>query len=134
MVHQGESLPLGLEPRDDLLRIHARLDDLERHLATHGLRLLGQVDDAHSPFADHLRELVGADDRAEGSPLAAVLGSKTGEYRGPFEKLADLGLGGEEHLDATAKVGIPTAGLRPGRRRALSGPAAPTRRRRGLRF
>ena len=45
-------------------RVHARLDDLQRHLAAHGLRLLGHVDDAHAPFADLFQQLVGADDRA----------------------------------------------------------------------
>ena len=64
MVHHGQGLALGLEPGDDLLRIHARLDDLQRHLAAHGLRLLGHVDDAHAAFADLLQQLVGADDRA----------------------------------------------------------------------
>ena len=52
VVHQGQRLPLGLEPGDHLLRVHARLDDLQRHLAADGRRLLGHVDDAHAPFAD----------------------------------------------------------------------------------
>ena len=33
VVHQGQGLPLGLEPGDDLARVHARLDDLQRHPA-----------------------------------------------------------------------------------------------------
>ena len=67
MVHQGQRLPLGLEPGDDLPGIHARLDDLQRHLALDRLRLLGHEHDAQAPFADLLQELVGADDRA-GTP------------------------------------------------------------------
>ena len=47
-------------------RVHARLDDLERDLAAHGLRLLGHVDDAHAAFADLLQQLVAADDSAGG--------------------------------------------------------------------
>ena len=43
--------------------VHARLDDLQRHLAADGLDLLGHVDDAHAAFADLLQQLVGADDR-----------------------------------------------------------------------
>ena len=35
IMRQG--LPLGLEPGDHLLRVHARLDDLQGHLAAHGL-------------------------------------------------------------------------------------------------
>ena len=46
----------------DLLGVHARLDDLQRDLAAHGLRLLGHVDDAHAALADLLHQLVGADD------------------------------------------------------------------------
>ena len=44
--------------------VHARLDDLERDLALHGLGLLGHVDDAHAALADLLQELVWANDRA----------------------------------------------------------------------
>ena len=32
MIHQGQGLTLRLEPGDDPPGIHARLDDLERHL------------------------------------------------------------------------------------------------------
>ena len=33
MVHQRQGLPLDLEPGDDLLGVHPRLDDLQCHLA-----------------------------------------------------------------------------------------------------
>ena len=64
VVHHRQRLPLGLEPGDDLLRVHARLDDLQRDPAADGLLLLGQEDDAHAPLADPLEELVGPDVRA----------------------------------------------------------------------
>ena len=64
MVHQGQGLPFGLEAGDDLLGIHARLDDLQRHLALDRLRLLGHEHHAHAPFADLLQQLVGPDDPA----------------------------------------------------------------------
>ncbi len=64
MVHQGQGLPLGLEAGDHLLGVHARLDDLQGHLAADRLLLLGHVDHAHAAFADLLQQLVGADDRA----------------------------------------------------------------------
>ena len=38
MVHERQRLPLGLEAGDDLPRVHARLDDLQRHLAADRLR------------------------------------------------------------------------------------------------
>ena len=61
MVHHRQGLPLGLEPGDHLLGVHARLDDLERHAAADRLGLLGDIDDAHAPFADLLQQLVAAD-------------------------------------------------------------------------
>ena len=61
VVHQGQGLALGLEAGDDLLRVHARLDDLQGHRAADRLGLLGHVDDAHAPLADLLQQLVGAD-------------------------------------------------------------------------
>ena len=64
VVHHRQRLALGLEPGDDLGAVHARLDDLERHLAPDRLLLLGHVDDAHAALADLLQQPVGADPRA----------------------------------------------------------------------
>ena len=64
VVHQGQGLALGLEPGDDLLAIHAGLDDLQGHPAADGMLLLGHEDGAHAPFADLLEQLVRTDDRA----------------------------------------------------------------------
>ena len=57
MVHQRQRLPLGLEAGDHLLRVHARLDDLERDLALDRRRLLGHEDGAVAPFADRFQSL-----------------------------------------------------------------------------
>ena len=54
MVHHRQGLPLGLEAGDHLAAVHARLDDLERGLALHGLGLLGHEDRAHAALADLL--------------------------------------------------------------------------------
>src|SRR5947207_1004511 len=64
MVHDRQRLPLGLEARDHLARVHARLDDLQGNLATHRLGLLGHEDDAEAAFADLLQELVRTNHRA----------------------------------------------------------------------
>ena len=79
MVHQRQGLPLGLEAGDDVARVHARLDDLQRDLAAHGMLLLGHEDQAHAPLADLLHQLVGADHRAGsfGDPIE-VLGRISG--------------------------------------------------------
>ena len=37
MIHHRQRLPLRLEPGDDLLGVHAQLDDLQRHAAAHRL-------------------------------------------------------------------------------------------------
>ena len=36
VVHQRQRLPLGLEARDHLTRVHAQLDELERDAAADG--------------------------------------------------------------------------------------------------
>jgi hypothetical protein len=61
MVHEGEGLPLLFEARDDLPRIHAELDDLERDLAPHRRFLLGHEDDAEAALADLLKQAIGAE-------------------------------------------------------------------------
>ena len=84
VVHQRQGLALGLEAGDDLLGVHAGLDDLQGHLAADGLRLLGHVDDAHAPLADLLQQLVGADDRAgplgRGGASSTVASAEAGDF------------------------------------------------------
>ena len=58
MIHHRQSLPLGFEAREHLLRIHTRFDELHGHLALHRLRLLSQPNTAHAAFADSLDQLV----------------------------------------------------------------------------
>ena len=55
VIHHRQGLPLRLEAGDDLLRVHAGLDDLESDLALDRLRLLGHEDDAHAALADLLQ-------------------------------------------------------------------------------
>ena len=52
MVHEGQGLPLCLEAGDHLIAVYAGPDELEGHLALHGLGLLGQEDSAHAALAD----------------------------------------------------------------------------------
>ena len=60
MVHERQRLALGLEPGDDLLGVHAQLDDLEGDPAADGLLLLGQIDHPAAALADLLEQLVAA--------------------------------------------------------------------------
>jgi len=61
VVHQSQRLPLRLEPREDLLRVHAGFDDLQRDPAAEGSLLLSEVDDPHAALANLLEDLVRAD-------------------------------------------------------------------------
>ena len=107
VVHHRQGLALGLEPGDDLLRVHAGLDDLQRDPAADGLGLLGHVDGAHAAFADLLQELVGADGRAE------LFGARRcpmcqGRRRGLAIRgsLLTRAIHGEEFFEALPQVGI----------------------------
>ena len=68
MIHQRQRLPLRLEARDDVLRVHAELDDLERDPAADRFLLLGHVNHAAAAFADLLKQLVSANDIARFFP------------------------------------------------------------------
>ena len=62
MIHQRQRLALSLEARDDLPRVHAGLDDLERDSLVVITTMLRQVDHSHAAFAEFVEELVLADD------------------------------------------------------------------------
>ncbi len=55
VVHHRERLPFGLEAGDDLPRVHAELDNLQRHPARHRLHLLGHPHRAEAALADLLQ-------------------------------------------------------------------------------
>ena len=55
VIHQRQGLAFGVEARDHLARVHAELDELERDAAPDRRRLLGEIDDAHSAFAERPR-------------------------------------------------------------------------------
>ncbi|MFO1486586.1 MAG: hypothetical protein U1F71_24705 [Verrucomicrobiaceae bacterium] len=60
MIHQGERLSLRFEAGDDLVRIHAQLDDLQCHAAAHRLTLFRLPHHAESSFAQALQQAVTA--------------------------------------------------------------------------
>ena len=64
VVHQGQGLPLGLEPGQDGLRIHPGLISLRATRRFTGCNLLGEIDASHAPFANLFAELVPAADHA----------------------------------------------------------------------
>jgi hypothetical protein len=64
MVHQRESLTLGLEAGDDLLRVQTRLDDFQRHAPPHRSALVRHPHRAESALANLLEQFVITDDVA----------------------------------------------------------------------
>ena len=58
MIHHGQRLPLGLEPRHDLPGVHAQLDDLERHSSPHRLGLLRDIDHAAPALANSFQKFI----------------------------------------------------------------------------
>ena len=80
MVHQRQRLPLGLEPAQNLRRVHPGFDELERDAAFYRFGLFSRPDRAHAPFAKLLQELVRTDPRADW--LERRLGCRRGwDYR-----------------------------------------------------
>ena len=56
-----ERLPLGLEPRDDVRRVHPGFDDLQRDLTMNRAGLFREPDFAHAAFSQALKQTVRAD-------------------------------------------------------------------------
>ncbi len=65
VIHQGQRLTLRLEAGDDLARVHARLDDLDRDVPADGPFLLGHVNHAEATLAQLLQELVRTDQASD---------------------------------------------------------------------
>ena len=52
VIHQRQRLSFGFETRDDGLRVHAQLDDFDRHFAAHWRELFRPIHDATTAFAN----------------------------------------------------------------------------------
>ena len=69
MIHHRQGLALRFEAGQDLARVHARFDQLDRDLAANGLRLLRQPDAPHPAGADVLEQRVASADDGAGLGL-----------------------------------------------------------------
>ena len=76
MIHQREGLALGVEAGQHVPRVHAPLDQLERHRPPDGCVLLRLVDDPHPAFTDLPQNTVGTDTVRT---VAGVRGSRVGD-------------------------------------------------------
>ena len=64
MIHHRESLLLGLEPGDHILRVQFRFNQFQGHPTFYRLVLFGQPDDAHPALAELFNQAkVGEDGR-----------------------------------------------------------------------
>ena len=109
MVHQSQRLPLRLKPCDDRTRVHAELDDFERHPAAHRLFLLGHIDRTAPALPDSFQQLVPA------NPVAGILvefaleRARFGNSAQPggriLQKVARVLGGVEQGFDATPQGG-----------------------------
>ena len=110
MVHERQRLPLGLEAGDHLARVHAGLEHFEGDLAADGLGLFGHENDAESPLADLLQQLVRANHRSGAfrDRLVAALDSR--ELSG-VEEPCRLLMSLQESLHALSQVSVSGAGL-----------------------
>jgi hypothetical protein len=105
MVHQGQGLPLRLEPGQDHPRVQACLDQLDGHLPAHRLGLLGQPHRAHASLADPLEQLVAAGQHMPGGFGGRIHARRPVVGQGrpdPFQKTAGLFLPRQQGLQALA--------------------------------
>src|SRR5205814_2017691 len=105
---QSQGLPLRLEPGNNLTRIHARLDDLQRDLALNRDRLLCQENDAHAPFADLLDELARSDDRP-GNWAADSIWRGAGTIGRRTKKALILNIDPNQRFDPSRQRGVAAA-------------------------
>ena len=103
MIHHRQRLALGLEPSDNLLGVHAQLDDLQRHAAPDRLLLFGYIDDAAAAFANHLTQLVMA------NFVAWPFKGDVRIHSGFVEKRARLLVRGQERLHLRPERGVASA-------------------------
>lgn len=98
MVHECEGSTFGLEPRHHVGRVHAGLDDLDRHFSAPGPILLGQVDNTESPVAKDLDDAVRTDAVAPEVREFVVIGPCPGDHRGAPRPVSRHVLGGDGGL------------------------------------
>src|SRR5262245_39022790 len=73
MVHHGKSLPLDLEPGNDVTGIHSRLDHLQRYVTTQRLHLVSMIDNAHPTFTELAQQSV----RTNTGSIRIIVGVRT---------------------------------------------------------
>src|SRR5262249_24840538 len=99
------------EAGKNLLRVHARLEDLKRHLTADRLGLLGHVDYAEAAFADLFKQLVRTDNGARGFRRRLIDRGGDANKRGRPPGTGLPLVAAQQVLNALAEVGISPASL-----------------------
>ena len=109
MVHQSERLALRLEPSDELLRVHAELDELHGYRALDRLFLLGQPDLPHAALAERSAKERPVHDRQleQDQPQPASQQIARGLPRRAFASMEICRATGEQYKDRRTEVSHP---------------------------
>src|SRR5262249_1643620 len=104
VIHPGQGLALGFEPRNHMARVQTGLNDLQGNSPADWLLLLGQVNDTPPTFAELFPKLIGADllDRLF-----------TGGGQGPGSEKRQLlspSMGLDQAYQALEQLRVPSAG------------------------
>ena len=109
MFHEGQRLPFGLEASDDLLGIHARLDNLQGDLSLNRFGLFSDINNPHPAFADLFANRVGANSssRIHRDCRRIVLGNHvlTRDQR-PVCQVGSLPVPLQQDIDFASQVGV----------------------------
>ena len=115
VIHQGQSLALGLEPSDHVAGIHPRLQDLERDLATDRLGLVGDENQPESALADLFHQPIRPDPVTDfrwrrASVGRVVIAGHRQVGRLPVEQVVG-GMSREQRLDFAPERRVPRTGF-----------------------
>jgi len=109
MIHQGEDLPLRLEPGDHTFRVHARFDDLQGDSAPNRSVLLGHVNHPAASLADLLQKPVLANSVSGRLAAWNTRSGFCGFRRRLLEKITESGMSLQQRLDSLAQFTITVA-------------------------
>ena len=107
MIHQREYLTLGLKAGDNFLRVHPRLDHLQRHLPLHRRTLFGEKYRSEPALTDLLEQFITPDHIA--LPFPTCLAPQS--FCGGSHEAIICKMRGDERLHFFPQQGIAATGF-----------------------